>query len=59
VPRLWKSCLQELQSAVAAIESGTCTELQIDALISHLATFQDIPPLPRATWKKLIVEMEV
>ena len=58
-PRLWKSLLQQVEQAVAAAQAGSLNESLLHQVMDRLSSMENQPALPRAAWKKLIMDIEV
>jgi hypothetical protein len=52
--RLWEAVLQGLEDTASCSSPSACHDL---ATLIRKAT--DMPPQPKATWKKLVLDMQV
>ena len=56
-PRLWKQLLQQLDAA-ASSDCQLASEV-VEALSDTVSSLYDQPIISKATWKKLVNEMQV
>lgn len=59
-PKLWTAVLQQLELAVATpTDSSSNSFSMLQSFMSHADPVDQLPVLPRAVYKKLIVDMQV
>ena len=58
-PRLWKQLLQQLDAAAATTSSVDCQPEVFQAIFHTVDSLIDQPSASKATWKRLVNDMQV